>query len=89
MQTPLNSKATAEPIKTAAPIEPGACGSVLPEYGRIPDVHRLYGLRRGTVYNLIAAGLIKSAVIRRKGATTGIRLIHLGSVRDFINSQLA
>ena len=80
---------TSIPGLTSAPIEPGASGSLLPEFGRIPDVQRLFGLRRGTVYNLIAAGSIKSAVIRQKGAATGIRLIHLGSVRDFINRQLA
>ena len=84
MQTPVNSNATADANLTAAPIEPGASGSILPEFGRVPDVERLWGIKRGLLYLLIKQGDIKSAVIRRKGARTGVRLVHLQSVRDFL-----
>jgi hypothetical protein len=83
---------------TAAPIEPGASGSskqldalygpVLPEYGRFPDVERIFGVKRGLAYRAINNGDIKSVVIRENGKKTGARLIHLQSVRDWLNKQL-
>ena len=81
--------ATADAKFTAAPIEPGGSGSILPEVGRVSDVQRIWGIRRGLLYLLLKEGEIKSAVIRRKGARTGVRLIHLQSVRDYLNRRLA
>ena len=81
--------ATADAKFTAAPIEPGGSGSILPEFGRVSDVQRIWGIRRGLLYLLLKEGEIKSAVIRRKGARTGVRLIHLQSVRDYLNRRLA
>jgi hypothetical protein len=74
--------------KTAAPVAPGDCDAILPEFGRIPDVTRLTGLRRGFLYGLINEGKIKSVCLRKRGAKTGVRLIHLQSVRDFLNANL-
>ena len=79
---------TADAKKTAAPIAPGECGAIVPEFGRIPDVTRLYGLRRGFIYGLIHDGKIKSVCLRKPGAKTGCRLIHLQSVRDFLTAHL-
>lgn len=84
-----SERATADAKLTAAPIEPGASGSILPEFIRIPDVERLFGVKRGLCYRYIADGTFKSACIRKPGAATGIRLIHAGSVRDWLNAQLA
>ena len=81
---PIPKNATADAKFTAAPMEPGASGSTLPEFGRVPDVERIWGIKRGLLYLLIKQGDIKSAVIRRKGARTGVRLVHLQSVRDFL-----
>lgn len=112
MPTPMNPKATAELIKTAAPtkpgergfanphermsalltcspIEPGEVGSMVAEFGRIPDVQRLFGIKRGQCYQLIGSGDFKSVCLRKPGARTGVRLIHLASVRDWLTSQLA
>ena len=86
MQT--RTDATANAKFTAAPIEPGESGSVAPEFGRVPEVERIWGIKRGLLYLLIKQGEIKSAVIRRKGARTGVRLIHLQSVRDYLNRRL-
>ena len=75
-------------LTTTAPVAPGETGASPPEFGRIPDVTRLYGLRRGFIYGLINEGKIKSVCLRKPGAKTGVRLIHLQSVRDFLLKQL-
>ena len=82
-------RGTADANLTAAPIEPGASGSILPEFGRVPDVERLFGVKRGLCFRYIADGTFKSVCLRKPGAKNGARLIHLGSVRDWLNSQLA
>ena len=86
MDTPCNANADAK--LTAAPISPGESGAILPEFGRVPDVERIWGIKRGLLYLLIKQGDIKSAVIRRKGARTGVRLIHLQSVREYLDRHL-
>ena len=82
------SNATADATHTAAPIEPGASGSA-PEFIRVPDVARLFGIKRGQCYALISAGAVKSVCLRKPGAKTGTRLVHFQSVRDYLNRQLA
>ena len=59
---------------TTAPVFAGNCADLMPEFGRFRDVERLFGIKRGTVYNLIAEGHVKSVVLRRKGSITGCRL---------------
>ena len=58
------------------------------EFGRVADVERVYGLKRGTTYALIRAGKLKSACLRQPGAKRGIRLVHLASVRALLHSQM-
>ena len=87
MGTPTN--ATVDAKLTTAPVEPGASGSIVPEFIRIPDVERFSGVKRGHTYALINAGLIKSVCLRKPGAKTGVRLVHLQSLRDYLNSNLA
>lgn len=60
----------------------------LPEFGRWRDVERLFGIKRGTLYNLINEGKIKSVMLRRKGNVHGCRLIHLASVSQYLNQLL-
>src|SRR5271170_6947323 len=57
---------------------------VLPEFGRWRDVERHFGIKRGTLYNLMADGKVKSVVLRRKGNVHGCRLFHLESVRQLL-----
>jgi len=57
------------------------------KYGRFPDVERIYSIRRSKAYELISAGLIKSVVIKQKGARSGIRLIDMESVEDFLRGN--
>lgn len=70
------------------PIAPGNCGAVLPEFGRLADVQRLFGLKRAFTYQLINAGRIRSVNLRKPGAKTGCRLIHLQSVRDYLMAHM-
>jgi len=79
---------TASAEKTTAPIAAGESAATLPEFGRLVDVQRLFGLKRGFTYQLINAGKIKSVCLRKRGAKTGVRLIHLQSVRDFLLAHM-
>ncbi len=58
-----------------------------PEWGRLKDVQRLFGIRRSNCYELIRLGEIRSAAVRKKNARNGVRLIDLESVREFLRSQ--
>lgn len=88
MQTRIN--ATADAKLTAAPIqEPGANGSITPEFIRVPDVERIFGVKRGHCYALIGAGAVKSVCLRKPGARTGVRLVSYQSVRDYLAKHLA
>ena len=73
---------------TTEQIAVGNTQQVLPEFGRVPDVQKLFGVKRGILYRWIGEGKIKSVCIREPGNIQGVRLIHLESVRNYINSQL-
>lgn len=75
---------TTEPVNVA---NPGT--HVLPEFGRWQDVQRLFGIKRGTLYNLMAEGKVKSVSMRRKGNIHGCRLFYLQSVRDYLHSLMS
>jgi hypothetical protein len=74
---------TTDPISVASPSI-----AALPEFGRWRDVERHFGIKRGTLYNLINEGKIKSVMLRRKGNVHGCRLIHLASVSQYLNQLL-
>jgi hypothetical protein len=76
---------TTEPIKI--PVVEGAV-QTLPEFGRWRDVERHFGIKRGTLYNLISEGKVKSVLLRHKGNVHGCRLIHLASVSQYLNQLL-
>jgi hypothetical protein len=86
-----NAEATTEPIKVPPTNAPA---STLPEFLRLPPPGRLCaytGLSRSYLNSLILpsesnAGkpAVKSFVIRRRGARTGVRLLDYRSLRDFI-----
>ena len=73
---------------TTAPVQPGDCSTVEPEFVRFPDLRRRFGLKRGYVYELIQAGLIKSVPLRLPGAKSGVRLIYLPSVREYLFGEM-
>jgi hypothetical protein len=57
------------------------------KYGRLHDVQAVYSIRRSKAYELIAAGLIKSVVIKQKGARSGVRLIDMQSIESFLRKN--
>lgn len=73
---------------TIEPVQPGNFTGAMPEFGRLADVQRLFGLKRGTVYNLLLDGKIKGVLLRVRGQKSGIRLIQMSSVAGFINRQM-
>jgi hypothetical protein len=72
---------------TIEPVTAGNTNQVMPEFGRVNDVQRLFGVKRGILYRWINEGKVKSVCIREPGNIQGVRLIHLASVRNYINSQ--
>jgi hypothetical protein len=75
-------------ITTTAPVEPGNFTGSTPEFGRCADVQRIYGLRRGTLYNLLRDGKIKGVLLRVRGKKSGVRLFSMKSIADLIRSQM-
>lgn len=73
---------------TTSPIETGNTVQSLPEFGRVKDVQKLFGVKRGILYRWINEGKVKSVCISEEGNIQGVRLIHLASVRDYIQSQM-
>jgi hypothetical protein len=74
--------------KTVAPVQPGDFQNTRPEFGRVADLTRLFGIRRGTAYNLLADQKIKGVLLRSRGQKSGVRLFDLDSVRRYIASQM-
>ena len=58
-----------------------------PEFARTEQIYQMFGIKRGTLYNLHRAGLIKGKVLRVRGNLTGVRLWDVQSIRGYINSQ--
>jgi hypothetical protein len=83
MKTPQKRNTTIEPVQC------GDCSHLLPEFGRAADVQRLFGIKRGTLYNLLADGKVKGVLLRVRGQKSGVRLIYLDSVRSFIFKEMA
>jgi len=52
----------------------------LPSRGREPNT----GLSRAHIYQLIRSGQIKTASLKQPGKLTGVRLVWLASLMDFI-----
>ena len=77
-----------EPKLTTAGVGPGDTTQAAPEFGRLRDVERLFGLRRGTTYNLLKDRKIRGCLLRVRGSKSGVRLIHLESVRDYIRCAM-
>jgi hypothetical protein len=71
-----------------APVEPGKFGQVLPEFGRHGDVRLIFGIKRGTLYTLTKAGLVKSVSLRRPGQKHSCRLWHMASIRDYLTGLM-
>jgi len=73
---------------TAEPIASAKVATLEPEFCRPADCRSVFGLSRTFIYGLLKSGQIKSICLRRPGARTGIRLLHVASIRDYLTSQL-
>jgi hypothetical protein len=69
---------------TTAPVQAGDFTGAAQEFGRWQDVQRQYGIKRGSLYGLLALGKVKGCLLRVRGQKSGIRLIDMASVRDYI-----
>ena len=72
---------------TTQPI--AAIGGLEPEFLRTAEVRTVFGLARGTLYNLAAAGKIRGVLLRATGKKSGIRIWSVESIRAYIRSQMA
>jgi hypothetical protein len=73
---------------TSEPVRPGVFDGVMPEFGRTRDVELMFGLRRGTLYNLLGEKRVRAILLRVKGTKSGVRLWNMQSIRSLLNSQL-
>jgi hypothetical protein len=61
--------------------------TIKPEWLRVPEAVRIFGIGRSTLYALIQEQKIKSCSLRKRGAIRGIRLISYDSLSAFIERQ--
>lgn len=73
---------------TLQPVTESSNSNLIPEFGRWQDVQRLFGIKRGTLYNLWAEGKIKSASVRRRGNKCGCRLFYLPGISEYLKSLM-
>ena len=59
------------------------------EYCRMVDLYRLFGIKRGSAYNLKTAKKITTISIREEGKQRGMRLVLISSVRALLSEQAA
>jgi len=84
----MTGKQSTTKIETTEPVQPGNFTGIMPEFGRVADVARIFGIKRGTAYNLLKDGKIKGVLLRVRGKKSGLRLISMESVREFICSHM-
>jgi hypothetical protein len=58
-----------------------------PEWARIPEVTKLFGIKRTMLFRFLAEGSIRSVSLRRRGCTKGVRIIDCDSVREFLEQH--
>jgi len=71
-----------------SPLKRGEATVATPEYLRIAEAVRLFGIGRSTLYSLISNGSVTSRVIKTsRHNVSGIRLISVESLRAFIEES--
>ena len=60
----------------------------LPQYGRVEDVQRHFGLSPGTIYNLLRRGRIRGCSLPVTGKRSRIRLIDIASERALVEAEI-
>jgi hypothetical protein len=73
---------------TTAPIRPATPSDFNPEFLRTEDVRKVFGIKRGTLYNLAQLGKVKGVLLRIRGNKTGVRLWSVDSIRAYLHSEM-
>jgi hypothetical protein len=84
----LPSKPHQTQLYTLNPVEPADPSELQPEFCRMGDLRKLFGITRSMGYLLMNEGLIRTVSLRRPGQKFSVRLVHLASVREYLNSLL-
>jgi hypothetical protein len=66
-----------------------ANGRLRPEWLRLPDATRIFGLSRSKLYELISERRIKSFCLRERGKIKGVRLLSYDSLSAFLGAEAA
>jgi hypothetical protein len=88
MNTPFSPQPNKPRLYTLSPVEHDPKLPLTPEFCRMSDLRVLFGITRSMAYLLIDEGKIKSVSLRRPGNVKGVRLVHVASVREYLNSLL-
>ena len=59
-----------------------------PEFIRVAEAVRRFGLSRAKIYQFIANGKINTSCLKESGQTKGTRLIKYDSLKEFIESKM-
>ena len=82
--TPLSEAAIMAQTAAKVPARP----SLESEFCQPGDCKYLFGIKRGTVYNLEKAGLIKTVSLRQRGSVRGVKLVNIPSVRAYLHGLM-
>lgn len=72
-------------MRTTDPITIDNCA---PEFVRISNAVRMFGIGRTLLLAYIKSGDIKSVFLRKRGAKAGLRLVSVDSARAFLAQEL-
>jgi len=81
-----NSPNHAEILADSPPIQ-SRFSPPRPEWLRIPEATRIFGLSRSKLYELISERQIKSFCLRERNKIKGIRLLNYDSLCDFLQNE--
>ena len=84
----LSSNPQKPVLYTINPVEPADPSQLQPEFCRLGDLRKLFGLNRSYAYVLMNEGKIQTVSLRRPGHKFGVRLVHVASVRAYLNGLL-
>ena len=75
-------------LYTINPVEPADPSDLQPEFCRMGDLRKLFGITRSMGYLLMNEGKIRTVSLRRPGQKFSVRLVHLASVRAYLNGLM-
>lgn len=70
------------PSSSAIPV------SLKPEFIRVNEAVKLFGIGRGKLYEMMGAGKIKSVSLRERGSIRGTRLISYDHLKSYLENLL-